>query len=50
MDERGRNLLLDMRNRHAHGYGGLNLEIIHSTALRVLPELIAQLDTVLGDT
>ncbi|MEQ8716753.1 MAG: DUF86 domain-containing protein [Acidimicrobiales bacterium] len=37
-----------LRNRIIHGYWSIDLEILHTTATDVLPELVDQLRTALG--
>ena len=38
-----------MRNRIAHGYDQIVMEIVHDTVAIELPKLIRQLTTVLGE-
>lgn len=38
-----------MRNRIAHGYFDINLDVVWETVKTALPELLAQLSTVLQD-
>lgn len=39
----------DTRNRIVHGYWSIDLEILHTTAVELLPDMITALKTVLDD-
>ena len=41
--------VIGMRNRLAHGYDQISREILHDTIALYLPQLVGQLDAILGD-
>ena len=43
----GWNRMTGMRNRVAHGYDGINFEVVWDTLVTELPELIARIDQIL---